>query len=114
MQVIFNPNQPRRFWISLGVVLVLIILFWKGMAYFDTNLAKAREHILHDSFVISRIGAVTDTTLYKVRQGSITDGQPPCFAEYFFFVYGEKGGSVNLRVLACGSRSEATFKISER
>lgn len=114
MQVTYSPDHPRRFWIALGGVVTLIALIWMGMTHFDTTLAKAREHLSSAPLVIAKVGAVNGATLYKVRRGDITTGSHPCFAEYFFYVTGQSGGSVNVRVLVCGSHDEPDFKVTER
>lgn len=110
----YSPDHPRRFGIALGGVVMLIVLIWMGMTHFDATLAKAREHLSSAPLVIAKIGAVTGTTLYKVRRGEITTGRHPCFAEYFFYVSGQSGDSMNIRVLACGSHDDPDFKVTER
>jgi len=113
MQVSYSPDQPRNFWIALVGVLIIIALIWMGMKYFDRTLAKARAHLSTASLVTAKVGAVTDTTLYKTRFGDIEAGEQPCFAEYFFYVTG-RSGKVDVRVLACGSRDAPRFKVTER
>jgi hypothetical protein len=104
----------RRFWpMALGIV-VLILALWSALNHFDKTLSQARAFLAANTDVKAKIGNVEGTTLYKVRYLDGDRDRGRCFAEYFFFVSGEKGASLNVRVRACGDREAPSFVWIER
>jgi hypothetical protein len=114
MQIEHNPVRVSRFWAALFGVLVVILLSWFFLNKFDKTLAKARAFISNDSTISAKIGAINDTTLYKLRYFDIRSNLESCFAEYYFYVSGANSGTLNIKAQACGLRETPTFKLTER
>lgn len=109
-----DSARAQRFWpMALGVV-TLILLLWFALNHFDKTLSQARTFMVANSDVKSKIGSVEGTTLYKLRYLDGKTDQEQCFAEYFFFVSGKDGASLNARVRACGDRHSPSFNWTER
>lgn len=108
-----KTQKLRMSWWGLAFV-AIFALSWAALRYFDHTQEAARRYIARDSDIVKKVGTVRDTTLYKFRYLQL-DGSPDgCFAEYYFFVSGSSGGSLNLRVIACGARTAPEFRIQER
>lgn len=96
-----------------GLFIILVgVLAWAAVRYFDHTQAAAREYIAQNAAVVGRVGPIRDVTLYKLRYVNTEGTSQPCFAEYFFFVSGSTG-SAHLRVLACGAKDHPEFQIRE-
>jgi hypothetical protein len=104
----------RRFAVAATSALVLIALVWLFLNRFDDTLGRARFFLSSDSAVIAEIGGVDATTLYKLRYLDAAVDPQKCFAEYFFFVSGASGATLNVRVQACGSRRAPQFSWAKR
>jgi hypothetical protein len=114
MQVSYNPVRSSRFWLALAGVLGVILLSWFVLNNFDKTLMKARAYVSSDQAIRAKIGAVGDTTLYKVRYIDINSSQESCFAEYYFYVSGANSGTLNIKAQACGLLETPVFKLTER
>lgn len=114
MQISFDSDKPRRFWLAVASVLALLLLCWLALNHLDKSLALARARVTSDAMVSARVGVVTGTTLYKLRY--IDPGSQPngCFAEYYFYVVGEKSASIQVKAEVCGTREYPTVRVMER
>ncbi len=113
MQVTYNPEKPARFWIAFGVVLAVITGCWLALNHFDKTLANARLHLAESQSIISKIGEVSGTTVYKVRYVDGNQAGSSCYAEYFLYVSGAIG-RMNVKVTACGTSDAPMFQVVER
>jgi hypothetical protein len=90
--------------LAVAVGMLLLIYFFY-IVFLDDALDGARSYVAGVPEVVSKIGPVKDTTLYRVRYG----GGGGCFARYFFYVHGEDGQRVDGSVHACGDRGAPRF-----
>jgi hypothetical protein len=114
MQISIEKLGAKRFWLLVAGVALAIGAGWKGLNYLDQNLAAARAYAKRDPQVIARVGKVDGTYLYRQRYTDEQENGVRCFADYFFFVTGERTGHVAVRVRACGARNEPKFTATLR
>jgi hypothetical protein len=114
MQVSYNSVKSSKFWLTLAAVLAVLLLSWFALNNLDKTLIKARAYISNDRAISAKIGAVSDTTLYKLRYIDIQSNQESCFAEYYFYVSSTSSGTLKIKAQACGLREAPVFKLTER
>jgi hypothetical protein len=110
----FELGRSRFFATALIAVAGVLAASWFALNRFDETLAKARAYVAADPLLAAKAGTVDSTTLYKLRYLDQATTPGRCFAEYSLLVSGGKGGSVAVRVRACGNRAAPQFSWEER
>jgi hypothetical protein len=106
--------SPKAFWLLVAGIVSTFIGCRVGLHHLDKTLGEARNVAKKSPDVAQRIGIADDTYLYKWRYGELEREGIHCFADYYFYVTGEKTGHVDVRVSACGARSAPQFQVTIR